>query len=163
MASAPVPMAMPRWMIATALAGAMSGVAVPTARAGAMEDAVPAIRQFGLLGTWGIDCGQTVSRDNPRVRFFVEGEPETVSRTLSVAPDRVVNRDAAYYAEIVPNDRIVIVLRQAKAPTTFSIIRHVDGGIQTVDAFNSEGKHPIQAGIMSGNGEPSQVYRRCSE
>ena len=138
-------------------------LAVFPAYAGAMEDAVPAIRTFGLLGTWAPDCSKPMAPDNPRVRYFIAAEPETVAHTFSTSPAGAGSSDIAVYAEIVADDRLIIVLRKSGTPTTMGILQRVSGRIRIFDALGSDGKQLVTNGIVAATPQPSAVYQRCQD
>ena len=101
--------------------------------------------------------------DNPRVRYFIAAEPETVAHTFSTSPAGAGSSDIAVYAEIVADDRLIIVQRKSGTPTTMGILQRVSGRIRIFDALGSDGKQLVTNGIVAATPQPSAVYQRCQD
>lgn len=135
--------------------------AIQPAYAGFAEEAVPAIRAFGLLGMWAPDCGKPISPENPRVAYSIGTQPETVIHTYSNSEAGVAVSDIAVYSEIVADDRLLIGLHRNGQLTTMGVIRRVGDGIQTTDSFTGDGRHLVVGGTIAANKQPSMVFYRC--
>ena len=126
-------------------------------------DAVAAVRSFGLPGTWALDCGRPVSTDDPRVSYTVMSVPERVEHRFTTTAGDTTAGEVIVYAEVLGNDRMLVVMRGPAMPSTVSIIRRRGDGIQVEEVLSSAGKHLIANGTVAATGKASPVYRRCGD
>jgi hypothetical protein len=126
------------------------------------RETVDIAERFGLLGNWAIDCEKPVAPGNPRVRYFVDGEPASVVHTYEI-PGAPVSSDTVVYAEASSVTRMLIVMRRPGAASVATVLLNTKEGLLVTDVMTAGGDHLIAKGIMAANGQPTKPYRRCGD
>jgi hypothetical protein len=84
----------------------LAAATVLSAAAGA-EPVDALFQQFGLIGTWAIDCKQPASPVNPHVRTVTPG-PGLVLESQDLGPDYAINRYSMLTAERISPDELSV-------------------------------------------------------
>ncbi|HXP77628.1 MAG TPA: hypothetical protein VN823_26075 [Stellaceae bacterium] len=129
----------------------------------ATESPVPGVlKQFGLLGTWAIDCAQPASADNEYSIYAVSASGEA---TLSYARGEPY-RDIVYAirtAERAATDRLALqVLHMPeRIPVDLVLLKEGDA-VRVWSSHTSDGRMLVIDGIITGDGKQSPRFRRCA-
>ncbi len=128
------------------------------------ESPVPgALEQFGLLGTWAVDCAHPASPSN---EYAVYSVLPSGAATLTY-PRGAPYRDIIYVirtAERVAEDRLALrVLRvPEKIPVDLVLLKTGDA-IRVWSSHASDGRMLVIDGIIAGNGVASPRFERCAK
>jgi hypothetical protein len=129
----------------------------------AEENPVPGVlQQFGLLGTWAIDCAQPAGPANEYSIYAVSPSGEA---TLAYARGEPY-RDIIYAiraAERVTADRLA--LHVLHLPEKFSVdlvLRKEGATVRVWSSHASDGHMLVIGGVIAGNGAESPRFRRCA-
>jgi hypothetical protein len=126
------------------------------------EGPVPsALRQFGLLGNWAIDCKHAASADNEYSIYAVSAAGEA---TLSYSRGEPY-RDIVYViraAERVAPDRLSLqVLHMPERVPVDLVLLKEAGAIRVWSSHTPDGRMLVMGGVITGNGKDSPRFKRC--
>ena len=147
--------------LATALG--LVGLAAP-----AFAQGVPGVlQQFGLLGTWALDCGKPVSADNNWSTYAVSGERVIRKDDRGKAGDAPVDM-LVHTAKILAPDLLQMQERGADMPAELAaewettIVLRKDGQ-NKVRIWKSAmgGKTTVDNGKVVGAGSDTWAMSRC--
>ena len=118
------------------------------------------LREFGLLGTWAVDCARPASAANEYSIYAVSAAGEA---TLAYARGKPY-RDIVYAigtAQPVAEDRIALqVLRLPEKIAVDIVLRKESGTIRVWSSHSSGGRMLVIDGVITGNGAESPRFRR---
>ena len=121
------------------------------------------LQQFGLLGTWAIDCARPASPDNEYSIYRVSASGEA---TLAYARGEPY-RDIAYAirtAQLVTEQRLSLqVLRLPEKIPVDLVLRKDGDAVQVWSSHTPNGRMLVIDGVITGNGAPSPRFERCSK
>jgi hypothetical protein len=141
----------------------LAAATVLSAAAGA-EPVDALFQQFGLIGTWAVDCKQPASPVNPHVRTVTPG-PALVLESQDLGPEYTTNRYSMLTAERLSPDelsvqaifqpgteaeerqKLVFLVRKDSRRTIFN---QADGGAVRV-----------RDGVVTAFGTKTSVLERC--
>jgi hypothetical protein len=126
------------------------------------EGPVPsALRQFGLLGTWAIDCARPASADDEYSVYAVSASGEA---TLSYRRGEPY-RDIVYLirkAEPVASDRLSLqVLHMPERVAVDLVLLKEAGSLRVWSSHTPDGRMLVMGGVITGNGKDSPRFKRC--
>jgi len=129
----------------------------------AEESAVPeALQQFGLLGTWALDCAQAASPSND---YSVYGVSPSGEATLSYARGAPY-RDIVYAittAERLAEDRLALRVMHASERVVIDLVLLKEADtVRVWSSHTSDGRMRVIDGVITGNGAASPRFRRCA-
>jgi hypothetical protein len=133
------------------LGGAMPGWA---------QDPAEIAAQWGLLGTWAVDCTQPPSRQNSYLTFARDGELLFHRRDFGDARDEhpvTSVREAA-------DGTIEVVIDLAIFAQTRTIVfaKEGEGKKRAVSNRDDKGVYSIRDSKFVANGQPAPVQNRCA-
>jgi hypothetical protein len=148
------------WIVAVLV---LAAATVLSAAAGA-EPVDALFQQFGLIGTWAVDCKQPASPVNPHVSTVTSG-PGLVLESQDLGPDYTINRYSMLTAERISPDelsvqaifqpgteaeerqKLVFLVRKDSRRTLFN---QADGGTVRV-----------KDGVVTAFGTKTSVLEKC--
>lgn len=120
-----------------------------------------ALKQFGVLGTWAIDCAQPASLQN---EYSIYAASPSGGATLSYARGEPY-RDIVYEIRTaVPVAESRLALHVFGLPGGFSVDLVLLKESDTVRVWSShtpDGRMLVLDGIITGNGKQSPRFKRC--
>jgi hypothetical protein len=144
---------------AVALAALLLAAATPVLADGT---AVPeTLRQFGLLGTWAVDCARPAGPADEHSIYAVSASGEA---TLSYARGGPY-RDIVYgirTADPVAPDRLALQVLHMPDRTPVDLVLLKEGGsLRVWSSHTADGRMLVIDGVITGNGKPSPRFNRC--
>jgi hypothetical protein len=122
-----------------------------------------ALRQFGLLGTWAIDCAQASGPDNEYSIYAVSVAGEATLTYRRGEP----YRDIVYAintAERVAEDRLALqVLHLPERIPVDLVLRKEAGSVRVWSSHTLKGRMLVIDGVITGNSRASPSFKRCGE
>ncbi|HKX11498.1 MAG TPA: hypothetical protein VJN67_25075 [Stellaceae bacterium] len=120
------------------------------------------LRQFGLLGTWAMDCAHPASPDNEYSVYAISASGEA---TLSYGRGEPY-RDIVYAirsAERLAPDRLALqVLHMPDRVPVDLVLRKEMGLLQVWSSHTLDGRMLVTEGVITGNGKASPRFQRCT-
>jgi hypothetical protein len=146
-------------MVGRAVLAALTLTAAPCF---ADENPVPgALQQFGLLGTWAIDCARPAS---PANEYSIYAVSASGGATLTYARGEPY-RDIVYTirtAAPVADDRMALqVLRLPEKFSVDLVLRKKGDTVQVWSSHGPDGRMLVIDGVIAGNGSESPRFKRC--
>jgi len=145
---------------------ALALAALLLAAAPALADNGPvpgALRKFGLLGTWAIDCAQANGPDNEYSIYAVSAAGEATLTYRRGEP----YRDIVYVistAEPMADDRFALqVLHMPERVPVDLVLRKEGGSIRVWSSHTADGRMLVMDGVITGNGMASPRFKRCGQ
>jgi hypothetical protein len=136
--------------------------AVPAAAKAAPVDVL--FDQFGLFGTWALDCKQGASPDNPHVTIATPS-PGLVAENDDFGRDYAVNHYSVLAAERLSDDRLsveVIFQPGTEAEERQKLVFQVrDRTRRTLFNQPAGGAVRVKDGIVLARGVETPVLRKC--
>ncbi|MGH7122915.1 MAG: hypothetical protein ACREFI_00990 [Stellaceae bacterium] len=135
---------------------------VPTALAD--ESPVPGtLQQFGLLGTWAIDCAQAAS---PGDEYSIYAVSPSGEATLTYKRGEAF-RDIVYAiraADRVAENRLALqVLHMPeRIPVDMVLLKEGDS-VRVWSSHTLDGRMLVIDGVITGNGKGSPRFKRCGQ
>ena len=136
--------------------------AVPAAAQAAPVDVL--FQQFGLFGTWALDCGRTASPANPHVSITTPS-PGLVVENHDLGRDYAVNHYSVLSAERLSDDRLSVqVIFQPGTETEerqklVFLVR--DRTRRTMFNQPAGGAVRVKDGVALAHGSKTPVLRKC--
>ena len=148
----------------TALVLALALGAARAASAPAMPSAVDLFRQFGLFGTWAVDCKAAASPGNPHVTNS-SPSPSEIIQEHDLGKDNTVNRYSIIAAQKVSDTEIAVqvVFQPGKEEEERQRLVWAvhDGTLRTL--FNQPQGGPVRVkdGVVAGYGIQTPLLHKC--
>jgi len=135
--------------------------AVPTL---ADENPVPdTLQQFGVLGTWAIDCAQAASPDDEYSVYSISPSGEATLTYKRGEP----YRDIVYAirsADLVAQDRLALQVLHMPERLPVDLVLRKDGdSVQVWTSNTADGRMLVIDGVITGNGKGSPRFKRCGK
>jgi hypothetical protein len=134
------------------------------AGAAAAQSVAKAVQEFGLIGTWAIDCGKPAARDNIQVSYAAEGGEVILSRDGGPdARDSLLVRSARLMAP----DLIETVERNRDMPlkdtgaTEMTVVLRKTGGKIRIWKTTAAGMTLVDEGKVVGTGATGMAMAKC--
>ena len=146
-----------RLVVALVLAAAMSA-------AGAAPSTEQLFKQFGLFGTWAVDCKQGASPGNPYVRI-ASPSPGLILEDHDLGADNILNRYSILSAQKLSDTRIeveVIFQPGRDGEERQKLIWAVeDGTLRTVFNQPQDGPVRVKDGVAVDYGIKTPLLKKC--
>jgi hypothetical protein len=147
-----------------ALAVAAFWLSMTIATAAAPPTTAAVLRQFGLLGTWAIDCGRPASPRNPYVSDFVDATGAVVEEH-HLGPNYVVNHYGVLSASRRSSSELeleVVFQPGNEAAHRQRLVMRVAGGRRRT-LFNQPvgGKVLVKDGVVAGMDVKTPTLTKC--
>jgi hypothetical protein len=141
---------------------ALAALLLAAARALADGSPVPDIlRQFGLLGTWAIDCSRAAGPNDEHSIYAISASGEATMSYTRGEP----YRDIVYSiraAERVAPDRLALTVLHMPDRTPVDLVLLKEAGTLRVwSSHTPDGRMLVMGGVITGNGKESPRFRRC--
>ena len=123
-------------------------------------------RQFGLFGTWAVDCKQDASPENPRVSITMPS-PGLIMEDHDLGKDNAVNRYSVLSAEKLSDTRLAVSVIFQPGKDTEERQKLVwavhDGTLRTL--FNQPVNGPVRVkdGVAVGYSIQTPLLKKCGE
>ncbi len=147
-----------RLVTTVVLAAAMSAAATP---APSTEDL---FRQFGLFGTWAVDCNQDASPDNPRVSI-TSPSPGLILEDHDLGRDNAINRYSILSAEKISDTRLSVQVIFQPGKDTEERQKLVwavhDGTLRTLFNQPQDGPVRVKDGVAVVYGIQTPLLKKC--
>lgn len=126
------------------------------ARAGTDSDV---LAQFGLIGSWALDCHAPASLANPFETLVPSktGEPTRRLSTGNPALDRV---EPIHDVILITADRLRLSYPQNSITVTVVFIKE-NGRIRVLESTTSNGLTVVSGGIVQRNGQQTAWLEKC--
>jgi hypothetical protein len=125
---------------------------------------VEVFRQFGLFGTWAVDCGRPASPSNPYVGDILQ-ETGAVVEEHHLGPNYAVNRYNVLTAERLSATQValeVVFQPGSEAAQRQKLIMHVsDGERRTLFNQPQDGAVRVKDGIVLAAGVKTPTLMKC--
>ena len=146
------------------LAAAMPLAVLACAGAARAQSVARTAQEFGLTGTWAIDCGKPASRDNIQVTYAREGNELILARDGGGdARDSLLIRSARLLApdliETVERNRDM-PLKDAEA-TEMTVVLRKTGGKIRIWKTTAAGMTLVDEGKVVGTGTTGLAMAKC--
>ena len=140
------------------LAAATSAAAAP---ATSTEDL---FQQFGLFGTWAVDCKQDASSDNPHVHITTPS-PGLILEDHDLGTDNAVNRYSILSAEKLSDTRLAVQVifqpgKEAEERQKLVWAVH-DGTLRTMFNQPQDGPVRVKDGVAVAYGMATPLLKKC--
>jgi hypothetical protein len=144
--------------LASMLSTAAVGAPAPSA-----EDL---FQQFGLFGTWAVDCREDASPDNPRVSITMPS-PGVILEDHDLGRENAVNRYSILSAEKISDTRIAVQVifqpgkeNEERQRLIWAVHDHT---LRTI--FNQPQDKPVRVkdGVAVGYGIKTPLLKKCGE
>jgi hypothetical protein len=126
----------------------------------AADRTTDAIKQWGLIGTWAIDCNKLAARTNGHFTYSIERDDIAIH-----ARDFGDVRDSheILEADISPEGYLVLRIRfpEFKETRVFALAKGQDGRYQTVFNHDTKGSYTVRDRKLTGNGNPTPWITKC--
>jgi hypothetical protein len=126
--------------------------------AGPADDAV---RKFGILGTWAVDCSRPRSSTNPYQTYAI-GTPYP-TRTLAMETKGLDGVFDMRKVRLAGSNRLAYTdVKQGGADKHFDVVLEiVNGRMRSLSSVANDGEVIIKDGKFVGSGAPTLVFQRC--
>jgi hypothetical protein len=141
---------------------ALAALLLTAAPVFADESPVPGtLQQFGLLGTWALDCGHAAGPDNEYSIYAISPTGEaTLSYTRGSAYRDIVY--AIRTAERVAEDRLALrVVHMAERMQVDLVLLKEGDTVRVWSSHTPDGRMRVIEGVITGNGLASPRFKRC--
>ena len=124
------------------------------------DDVADVARDWGLIGTWGIDCAKPPKK----------GQGNTISYEVTSSGSLIYRRDFdasdnnhVTQARVEPDRTLLlsIVMPQFNQTRENGIAMQPDGSIHTDFSRGEDGSYTIRDGRFVANGKPTPALRKC--
>ena len=117
-------------------------------------------RQWGLIGTWAVDCHTPPSQQNIYLTYVTGEEGKVLHKR-----DFGVGRDAneVLKARIAPNGqlRLVVSFPELSETRSYVLMMGGDGRIRAITNRDNQGRYSIRNGRLLASGKPTPWQSRC--
>lgn len=148
-------------MVARALLAVLLTTVAPCL---ADESPVPGtLKQFGLLGTWAIDCARPAS---PQNEYSIYAASPSGEATLSYArgePYRDIVYEIRTAAPIAESRLALHVLGLPGRISVDLVLLKENDTIRVWSSHTQAGRMLVLDGVITGNGRPSPRFKRCGQ
>ncbi len=126
------------------------------------ESPVPGtLQQFGLLGTWALDCAHAPSPQNEYSIYAVSPSGEATLSYARGSPYRPIVY-AIRSAERIADDRLALQVMHISERVLVDLVLRKDGDtIRVWSSHTSDGRMRVIDGVITGNGMDSPRFKRC--
>lgn len=130
----------------------------------AETDVEPIFKQFGLFGTWAVDCAKPAAPDSPQVRVSMPS-PGVIAEEHDLGPGHVINHYTVLSAEQVSPTRVSVQVifdpgngLDERQTLVFEI---KDGTRRTY--FNQPEGGPVRVknGVVLAHGAKTPILKKC--
>lgn len=148
-------------MIGRALLAVLLTTAAPCS---ADESPVPgALKQFGLLGTWAIDCAQPASPTNEYSIYAVSPSGEATLAYARGEPYRDIVYQIRTAAPVGESRLALHVLGLPGRISVDLVLRKEGDAIRVWSSHTPDGRMLVIDGVITGNGKQSPRFQRCGK
>ncbi|QOZ73335.1 hypothetical protein WN72_13610 [Bradyrhizobium arachidis] len=143
-----------RWTTAAVLWIAFASTAGAETLAGTVE-------QWGLLGSWAVDCAARPDREKgARLTYEIRKDGRVMyRRNFGEAKDENEVVSATVNAEGLLN--VMVYFPSMQQTREFGLLLLEDGGLRAISNRSERGVYTIRDGKYVGTGEPTPAQQRC--
>ncbi len=147
-----------RFVMALVLAAATSAAATPAPSADDL------FRQFGLFGTWAVDCRQDASPNNPHV-IITAPSPGLILEDHDLGTDNARNRYSILSAEKLSDTLVAVQVifqpgKEAEERQRLIWAVH-DGTLRTLFNQPQDGPVRVKDGVAVAYGIKTPLLKKC--
>lgn len=150
--------------IVLGLLTASPAAAQPASNKTAGQDVEAVLNQFGLFGTWAVDCARPAALNNPHVTDVMVS-PGVVLERHDLGPDSAINHYSVMAAERLSKTRLAMRVifqpgREGEQRQRLEVVVR-DGTRRTM--FNQPEGGPVRVkdGVAVGYGMKTPLLRKC--
>jgi hypothetical protein len=147
--------------VRTTLVAAMAlACTVITGRQSLAASALETSRQWGLIGTWAVDCQSPPGERNIYLTYEIGKDGKLLhKRDFGVGQDTndVLRARVASKGEL----QLVVNFSQLSETRTYTLMMGGDGRIRALTNRDSKGRYTIRNGRLLANGNPTPWQSRC--
>ena len=123
-------------------------------------------QQFGLFGTWAVDCKEDASPDNPRISITMPS-PGVILEDHDLGRENAINRYSILSAEKISDTRIAVQVifqpgkeNEERQRLIWAVHDHT---LRTI--FNQPQDKPVRVkdGVAVGYGIKTPLLKKCGE
>ncbi len=142
---------------------ALGIVALTIPTASAQTSTSNALREWGLLGWWSLNCGQPVSQSNPYYGYLADADGRAwQERDFGNAAQN--DRSQITAAEIRPDGTISITVNFTSISSVRTILFMKEGAkIRAMYNRGSGGDVTVENGVFKHNGQRTPWQYKCRE
>jgi hypothetical protein len=118
-------------------------------------------QQFGLQGTWSLDCSRGPTPDNPYVTWEVT-PAGTVAHAITFNGESASQADTVSDAAIIDDNLISFTLDTASGVGFIVTVERAGGKMRTVRSVSTSGIVYYDNGRNLTSGRDSVFYERCN-
>lgn len=120
-----------------------------------------ALIQFGLIGSWALDCHAPPSLANPFETLIPSktGEP---TRHLSTGNPALDRAEPIHDVILITADRLRLSYPQNSVTVTVVFLKQ-DGRIRVLESTTSNGLTVVSGGIVQRNGQQTAWLEKCPD
>jgi hypothetical protein len=124
------------------------------------DSAADVARDWGLLGTWAVDCSAPPVRGRGTIISYEVTSDGTLVYRRDHDPSDV---NEVAHARVEPDQTLVLSITLPKARQTREngIAKTEDGSIRSVFNRGEDGSYTIRDGRFVANGKPTLALRKC--
>jgi len=139
---------------------------IPASASAPSSTAEDLFRQFGLFGTWAVDCKQDPSPENPRVSITMPS-PGLIMEDHDLGKDNAINRYSVLSAEKLSDTRIAVSVIFQPGKETEERQKLVwavhDRTLRTLFNQPQDGPVRVQDGVAVGYNIQTPLLKKCGE
>jgi hypothetical protein len=147
-------------MTASTLARAAVLIALIADGSAKADSTTDAVKRWGLIGTWAVDCGKPAARGNTYLSYAIEPDGIAVhSRDFGDGKDS----QEILAAEVTADGQLTLRIRFPQLGETreFSLLKGTDGRYRTMSNHDTKGGYSIRDGKFTFNGNRTPWLTRC--
>lgn len=119
------------------------------------------LRQFGLLGTWAMDCTHPASPDDEYSIYAISASGEATLSYERGEPYRNIVYVIRSAERLAPDRLALQVLHMPERLPVDLILRKEVGSLQVWSSHTTDGRMLVTSGVITGNGKASPRFQRC--
>jgi hypothetical protein len=128
------------------------------------DETADAVKQWGLIGTWAVDCTKPASRDNTYLSYTITPDGIAVhSREFGGQHDTQDIQRATISSDGALTLRIHFHFSNFAQTREFTVVKDGDQRYRTISNHDMNGSYSIRDGKFTHNDSPSQWLTRCSD
>ena len=127
------------------------------------ETLAATVEQWGLLGSWAIDCAVSPDRDKgARLTYEIRGDGRVMyRRNFGDAKDENEVVSATVNAEGLLN--LMVYFPSLRQTREFGLMLAEDGSLRAIYNRSERGEYTIRDGKYVATGAPTPAQQRCDE
>ena len=122
-----------------------------------------ALKEFGLLGTWAIDCAQPASPENEYSVYAVSSSGEPTLTYARGEPYRDIVYEIRTAVRVAATRLALQVLRVPDGLSVDLVLLKESDTVRVWSSHTPDGRMLVIDGVITGNGKQSPRFKRCGQ